>query len=262
MGILDEILSRKRERLSYAKTRASLRDLRARIADAKAPLDFRKAVARETAPAGVKLIAEMKKASPSRGVIRADFHPVKIAEVYHERADAISVLTEEDYFLGSLGHIAEVKAVTDRPVLRKDFIVDDYQIYESRAAGADAVLLIASVLEPGQAAEYCRMAEELGLAPLFEVHDFRELETALRIEAGIIGINNRNLGTLAVDVNTTLEMKKEIPPGRTVVSESGISTRGDVLKLEGAGVDALLIGTAFMEAPDIGAKMDELRPHD
>jgi indole-3-glycerol phosphate synthase len=260
MGILDDILRKKRERLSYAKTSTPLRELRARIGEMKPTLDFNGAIKRPRGEhGGIRLIAEIKKASPTRGVIREDFDPERIAGIYQERADAVSVLTEEDFFLGNLGYIGRVKEATDRPVLRKDFIMDEYQVYESRAAGADAILLIASVLDRAQAEEYCRMAEELGLGVLFEGHDFSELEKALRIEAGIIGINNRNLKTMAVDLKTTFEMKKEIPGEKTVVSESGIRTRQDVLALEEAGVDAMLVGTAFMEAEDIGRKMDELR---
>jgi indole-3-glycerol phosphate synthase len=262
MGVLDDILAKKRERLSYAKTSAPLRELKARIADMRPPLNFKGAIKRlrgpQAGPGRIRLIAEIKKASPSRGIIRPDFDPARIAGIYQERADAISVLTEEDFFLGELGHIGRVKGATDRPVLRKDFIVDEYQIYESRAAGADAILLIGAALGKSEAEEFCRMAGEMGLHVLYEVHGLSELETALRIDADIIGINNRDLGTMKVDLGATFEMKKEIPEAKTVVSESGIRTRQDVLRLEEAGVDAMLVGTAFMEAGDIGEKMDEL----
>lgn len=257
MGILDEIVQRKRERLQFAKTRAPLRDLKARISDMKRPLDFKRAITRPEGTA-IKLIAEIKKASPSRGVIREDFDPAGIAEVYQEKADAVSVLTEEDFFLGDLSYIKTVKEVTDRPVLRKDFIFEEYQIYESMAAGADAMLLIETLLGRSQAEEYIRMAEELGLAALFEVHDLAGLEKALIVGAGIIGINNRDLRTMKTDLQVTFELKKEIPEGRTVVSESGVNTRYDVKRLEDAGVDAVLVGTALMESPDVGEKIDEL----
>ncbi|MDP2167147.1 MAG: indole-3-glycerol phosphate synthase TrpC [Thermodesulfovibrionales bacterium] len=256
MGILNEIIAKKRERLSYAKSKTPLSELKARIPDVKRPLDFKAAIRRTGER--IRLIAEVKKASPSKGLIREDFAPAKIARIYREKADAISVLTEEDFFMGDLKYIWEVKAAADMPVLRKDFIFDEYQIYESRANGADAALLIAACLNGTQAEEYQALAMELGLSVLFEVHDMRELELALLINSDIIGINNRNLTTLKVDLNTTFEIKKEIPEGRVVVAESGIRTREDVLRLEGAGVDALLIGTAFMEAADIGRKMDEL----
>jgi indole-3-glycerol phosphate synthase len=257
MGILEEIAGKKRQRLQFIKTRAPLRDLKARISDMKKPLDFKRAITRFEGSA-IKLIAEIKKASPSRGVIREDFEPVGIAEIYQEKADAVSVLTEEDFFLGDLAYIKAVKEVTDRPLLRKDFIFDEYQIYESRAAGADAMLLIETLLERSQAEEYIRMAEELGLAVLFEVHDLAGLEKALIIGAGIIGINNRDLRTMKTDLQVTFELKKEIPGSATVVSESGVNTRYDVKRLEDAGVDAVLVGTALMESRDIGKRIDDL----
>lgn len=262
--MLDEILKKKHERLKRAKSTISVRELKAGIPGTEKPRDFKGAVRRQRTPAGgqqapvIKLIAEIKKASPSKGVIREDFEPLKIAQVYQEKADAISVLTEEDFFQGDLRYIKDIKDVTDRPVLRKDFIFDEYQIYESRAAGADAILLIETVLDRVQADEYCRMAEELGMSVLFEVHDLKGLEKALTVDAPIIGINNRNLKTLKIDLNTTFEIKKEIPEGKTVVSESGIKTKDDILKIKAAGVDAVLIGTAFMNAGDISKKIDEL----
>ena len=171
---------------------------------------------------------------------------------------AVSVLTEEDFFKGSLQFIPEVKQVLTKPVLRKDFIFDEYQIFEARAFKADAILLIAALLETNQAAEYLHLAQELGLSVLFEIHNFRELEMALSIKAGIIGINNRNLKTLKIDIQTTFDLKREIPADRVVVSESGIKTREDVKSLDTAGVDAMLIGTSFMESDDIGRKIEEL----
>jgi indole-3-glycerol phosphate synthase len=193
-------------------------------------------------------------------VIREDFDLSGIAHIYEEKAvDAISVLTEEDFFQGHIRHLSAVKDVVSRPVLRKDFIIDEYQIYESRVCGADALLLIASLLEPSQAAEYLHLCGELGLAVLFEVHRFDELEKAIRVNADIIGINNRDLDTLSVDLHTTSSLRKEIPPGRIVVSESGIRTRNDVLQLDTNGVDAVLIGTSLMKSRDIGKKLDELR---
>jgi len=169
------------------------------------------------------------------------------------------VLTEEDYFQGSLLFIPEVKKILTKPVLRKDFIFDEYQIYEARAYQADAILLIAALIEKNQASEYIHLSKELGLSVLFEVHDFRELELALYLDCQIIGINNRNLKNLQIDINTTFNLKKEIPSDRIVVSESGIKTYRDVIKLQEYGIDATLIGTAFMESPDIGKKIDELK---
>jgi indole-3-glycerol phosphate synthase len=160
--------------------------------------------------------------------------------------------------MGNITFLPEVKRATSKPVLRKDFIVDAYQIYESRAYEADAILLIAAILEKNQAAEYLHLARELGLSVLFEVHDYRELETGLLLDCDIIGINNRNLGTLLIDMDTTISLRSEIPPGKIVVSESGIKSRSDVHKLREIGVDAILIGTSIMQAEDIGRKIDEL----
>ncbi|GAB4412201.1 MAG: indole-3-glycerol phosphate synthase TrpC [Thermodesulfovibrionales bacterium] len=258
MSVLNVIVEKKRERLVYAKSKVPLHDLKARIPDMEKPLDFRAAIKR--GEGNIRLIAEIKKASPSKGVIREDFDLQKIAEIYEEKAvNAVSVLTEEDFFQGHLNNIVSVKKILTRPVLRKDFIFDEYQIYESRAYGADAVLLIASILERIQAEEYLHLCSELGLSVVFEVHNFDELEKALYLDAGIIGINNRDLKTLKVDLNTTFLLKQEIPPDRVIVSESGIRTRGDVLRLEAAGIDAVLVGTALIESSDIGKKIDELR---
>jgi indole-3-glycerol phosphate synthase len=228
------------------------------INDIEATRDFQKAIKRSGDT--LKIIAEIKKASPSKGLIRADFSHTAVASIYEaKKVDAISVLTEEDFFQGRLDFLEDVKKVVSCPELRKDFIFDDYQIYEARAKKADAVLLIAAILELKQAEEFLHLALELGLSVLFEVHDFADLETALRINAPVIGINNRNLKTLAIDLNTTFKLKKEIPEGHVVVSESGIRTREDVEKIESAGIDAMLVGTCLMESPDIGAKIDALR---
>lgn len=258
MSILHRIIEEKRKRLIYTKGAAPLRDLKARISDAESPRDFRAAVRR--GEGGIRVIAEIKKASPSGGVIREDFNPLGIARIYEEKAvDAISVLTEQDFFLGDIRYVPVVKQAVTRPVLRKDFIIDEYQIYESRACGADAVLLIASLLEILQAEEYLHLCGELGLSVLFEVHSLGELEKVIRLNADIIGINNRDLNTLSVDLHTTSSLKNEIPAGRIVVSESGIKTRDDVQHLDKNGVDAVLIGTSLMKSRDIGKKLDELR---
>ena len=257
MSILDRITEKKRERLDQVKRKVPLSDLRARIAEGGKPRDFGSAVRRDKGR--IKLIAEIKQASPSGGAIRTDFDLAGIARIYEEKpVDAISVLTEEDFFCGDLKYIPAVKGFVTKPLLRKDFILDEYQIYESRAWGADAILLIASLLDRVQAEEYLALCLELGLSALFEVHGFDELDKALRVNAGIIGINNRNLKTLTVDLKTTFLLKREIPPGRIVVSESGIKTRNDVVRLEEAGVDAVLVGTSLMESEDIGKKIDEL----
>jgi indole-3-glycerol phosphate synthase len=258
MSILERIVEKKKDRLSFARSRTPLAELKSRIRDAGKPRDFRRAVS--GAGGTVRLIAEIKQVSPSKGLIRKDFDHLAIARIYEEKkVDAISVITEEDFFQGRLDYLGDVKRLVSRPVLRKDFVFDEYQIYEARAAGADALLLIAALLGTGQSADYLALAQELGMAVLFEVHDHAELEKALTIAAPIVGINNRNLRTMAVDPSTSLELKKEIPEGRTVVSESGIRTREDVLKVASAGIDAILVGTCLMESPDIGAKIDLLR---
>ena len=258
MSILEKIVNKKRERLASSKRKIARSELISAISGIDKPRDFHRAVRRDSG--GIRLIAEVKKASPSRGVIRADFDPVRIASIYEGRkVDAISVLTEEDFFQGKLEFLREVKKNASVPVLRKDFIFDEYQIYEARANMADAMLLIAAVLGEKQAEEYLHLSEEIGMAVLFEVHDNKELEMALRVNAPIIGINNRDLKTLQIDIATTLKLKKEIPAGRVVVSESGISTRQDVLFIESAGVDSMLVGTCLMKSDNIGNKIDQLR---
>jgi len=258
MSILNKIVNQKKEHLSHAKRKASIAHLRTVIKDLPLPLDFEQALRRQDGL--IRLIAEVKKASPSKGLIRQDFNHKTIAAIYKKKkVNAISVLTEEDFFQGRLEFLADVKNISMLPVLRKDFIFDEYQIYEARANQADAILLIAAILDEKQAEEYLHITRELGMAVLFEVHDHKELEMALRLNAPIVGINNRNLKTLQIDMNTTIELKKEIPADRIIVSESGIRTRDDVLRLEQTGIDAMLIGTSLMEAADIGKKIEELR---
>ena len=258
MSILARITAQKKERLSHAKSITSIALLKSAIKDAPLALDFKQALTRQKEQ--IRLIAEVKKASPSKGLIRQDFNHKAIAAIYRKcRVNAISVLTEEDFFQGRLEFLADVKNISLLPVIRKDFIIDEYQIYEARANQADAILLIAAILEEKQAEEYLHITEELGMAALFEVHDHKELEMALRVNAPVVGINNRNLKTLQIDMNTTLELKKEIPADRIIVSESGIRTRDDVLRLQQAGIDAMLIGTSLMEAADINRKIEELR---
>ncbi len=258
MTILEKIVDKKRQRLSAAKYSRSLSELRSLIRDTETSRDFGRAIKRDSET--LKIIAEIKKASPSRGLIRADFDHKKIASLYeNKKVNAISVITEEDFFQGEFAFLSDVKKIVTMPVLRKDFIFDEYQIYEARAGGADAILLIAAVLDLRQATEYLHLANELGMSVLFEVHNFVELETAVRINAPIIGINNRDLKTLSIDLNTSLFIKKEVPAGHICVSESGIRTREDVRRIEAAGIDAVLVGTCLMESADIGEKIDELR---
>lgn len=257
MGILDKIVSKKKQRLKDSRANISIKVLKTKIDDLEKPRDFKTAIKRSL-DEKITVIAEVKKASPSKGVIRKNFDHLSIARTYEEKAvNAISVLTEEDYFKGSLAFLPEIKKVSTKPILRKDFIFDEYQIYESRVNEADAILLIAGILDKKQADEYLHLAKGLGLYVIFEVHNFKELEMALFVDSDIIGINNRNLNTLQVDMNTTFKLKKEIPYNKIVVSESGIKTREDVKRLEDAGIDSVLIGTIFMEAEDIGKKIDE-----
>jgi indole-3-glycerol phosphate synthase len=258
MGILKEIIEKKKQRLNHAKAHISVAELKSKMKDIPAPRAFDEAIKRsENGP--IRVIAEIKKASPSKGLIREDFAPVVIAEIYQEKgASALSVLTEEDFFQGSLEYVQQVKDATSIPVLRKDFIIDEYQIYEARAHGADAILLIAAVLSKGQADDYFHKAIEAGLSVLFEVHEYKELDMVLRIDAPVVGINNRNLDTLKIDLNTTLDMMKDIPSEKVIVTESGIASRKDVALFENTGIDAVLIGMALMKERNIADKFDEL----
>ena len=258
MNVLTTILQKKAERLSNSKGHVSLQELKHIIADADAETrDFKSEL--RAGKKEIRLIAELKKASPSKGMIRPVFDPAAIAALYETKhVSALSVLTEEDFFQGSLSYLRIVREITSRPLLRKDFIFDGYQIYESKAHRADALLLIAAALDRNQAQEYLHLAAELRLGVLFEVHNEEDLEKALLVKAEIIGINNRDLKTLKIDLSTTLRLKKEIPEDRIVVSESGIGNRDDVVKLMDAGVNAILVGTSLMAAKDIGAKIDEL----
>jgi len=255
--ILDQIVVDNRLELEARKRSLPLAELRRVALEQPLPLDFASALHGNH----IKLIAEVKKASPSMGIIRPDFNPVEIAQTYAGNgAAAISVLTEARYFQGSLNHLRDIrKALGNRlPLLRKDFLCDPYQIYESRAYGADSLLLIVAILKPEKLEELLRLSYELGMSCLVEVHSETELEIALRSGARIIGINNRDLTTFTVDLTTTERLRPLIPSDRIVVSESGIKDRSDMEKLKKCGVDAVLIGASLMSAPDIAAKMKEL----
>ncbi len=254
--ILDEIIANKKEELAETKRRFSFEDIKARAADAAPVRGFGNALSAGT---GVRLIAEVKKASPSKGVIRRDFDPVRIARTYDESgASCISVLTEQKFFQGRLEYLGAIRSSVGLPLLRKDFIIEEYQIFEARAAGADAVLLIAACLDKRQLEDFIGIAAQTGLDALVESHTYKELDRSLLAGANIVGINNRNLSTFAVSLQTTLDLLKDIPEGRTVVSESGIRVREDVLMLEKAGVDAILVGESLMREKDIGKKVKEL----
>ena len=255
--ILDQIVADNLEELESRKRSFPLKELQTVALEQPSPFGFASALHGNH----IKLIAEVKKASPSRGVIRSDFNPVAIAQTYAANsAAAISVLTEARYFQGSLNHLRDIrKALGNRlPLLRKDFLCDPYQVYESRAYGADSVLLIVAILTPEKLKELLRLSHELGMSCLAEVHNEAELEIALKGGARIIGINNRDLTTLTVDLTTTERLRPLIPKDRTVVSESGIKDRSDMGKLQKWGVDAVLIGESLMSAPNIATKMKEL----
>lgn len=254
--ILDEIVAYKKEELAETKRHVPLAEIKARTVDAEPTRGFGKALA---AGADIRLIAEVKKASPSKGVIRPDFDPVTIAKVYESSgASCLSVLTEKKYFQGSLDYLGAIRKAVGLPLLRKDFIIDEYQIFEARAAGADAILLIAACLELNRMEDYLGVAAGLGLDVLVESHTGRELDQSLRAGAMIVGINNRDLQRFTVSLDTTFGLLKDIPEDRVVVSESGIETHDDVVKLQQAGVDAILVGEAFMREKDIGKKVKEL----
>ncbi len=253
--ILDKILATKKREVERYKRAVRLSSLLECIARRQAPLALATALKGE----GIKLIAEVKKASPSKGILRPYFDPMALAKTYSENgAAAISVLTDAEYFQGSLEHLAAIRQTVSLPLLRKDFIYDEYQVYESAAYGADALLLITAILEPGQLKKMMTVSRSLGLGCLVEVHNKDELKIALDSGAEIIGINNRNLKTFEVDLNTTRSLLPFIPEDKIVVSESGISRREDIKRLEKWGVDAVLIGEALVTARNIPKKIKEL----
>lgn len=254
--ILDKIVATKREEIVRAKAETPLSALEEQLDGAPAVRDFFAALAE---PAEISLIAEVKKASPSKGVIREDFHPVEIAMTYEQHGAAcISVLTDEPYFQGSLDYLKAVRAAVGIPVLRKDFIIDPYQVVVARLAGADAVLLIAECLEDGQLKSLHDQIVALGMTPLVELYDPENVGRVVDAGARLIGVNNRNLHTFEVDIDHTLRLREQIPEDRAVVGESGIRTRADVERLQAAGVAAMLVGETLMREPDIGVAVTRL----
>ncbi len=254
--ILKDIIAKKKEKITLAKQSLSEEELRNRIQALPQPRPFIEAINK---PRVISLIAEIKKASASRGVIRENFNLIDIALIYQEAgAQAISVLTEENYFLGNIAYINEIKNIVNLPVLRKDFIFESYQVYESRFYGADAILLIADLLSKDNLSELIKLAFDLGLDCLVEVHTEKELKKVLNLKAPLIGINNRDLHTFEVDLKTTERLFTLIPKDKVVVVESGIRTRQDMLFLKVLGVNAVLIGEAFMAAEDIRKKIEEV----
>ena len=255
--VLQQIVEEKHRELARRKALRPRRELEQECRAAAPARDF--AAALRPAPGGVRLIAEVKRASPSGGVFAESFDPAARARAYAAHgAAAVSVLTDEKFFQGSLEHLRAVRAQVELPLLRKDFTVDEYQLWEARAAGADAVLLIVSILGPAELRELLLGAKGLGLGALVEVHTRPELEQALGAGAPIVGLNNRDLRTFETRIETTLELLPLIPPGPTVVSESGFTTAADVRRVVAAGAHAVLVGEALMRAPDVGAKVREL----
>ena len=257
--ILSRIVEAKREEVAAGKRVRAMAAVRREADAAGAPRDFTGAMQARVAAGAAAVIAEIKKASPSKGVLRADFRPGEIAASYERHgAAALSVLTDAPFFQGSAAALAEARSACALPALRKDFIVDSWQVFESRAMGADAILLIAAVLDDAQLADFEAEASALGMGVLVEVHDERELERALRLRTPLVGINNRNLRTFEVSLETTLAMLPRVPPGRLVVTESGILGADDVRRMRRAGVHAFLVGEAFMRAADPGAALAQL----
>jgi indole-3-glycerol phosphate synthase len=265
-SILDEIIQHKRAEIAQRKAEIPLEALKETIATLGRPRNFFHAVTRKPTKKPLNLIAEVKKASPSAGVIRADFDPVKIAQEYASAgADALSVLTDEKFFHGKLSYLHEIRDVVKLPVLRKDFLIDPWQVYESRAAGADAILLIAECLTTNEMIDLQILATELNLTTLIEVHDIANL---MRVRDNVIGfphrsysllgINNRDLRTFKTDLGTTLRVAELIDDKDVLVSESGINTREDVKKLTDAGVRAVLVGESLMRSDDIAGKIREM----
>jgi len=261
--ILNQIVAAKRDEVAAAHKRLPFTAMRADAESRVLTRDFVGALRAKIAQNQAAVIAEIKKASPSKGVLRADFEPADIAQSYADgdgqtSAACLSVLTDKQFFQGSVDYLKQARASCQLPVLRKDFMVDAYQIYESRAMGADAVLLIAACLDDAQMHDFEAIARSLDMAVLVEVHDRAELERALRLKTSLVGINNRNLRTFEVTLQTTLGMLADVPPERLLVTESGILRPADVQTMRDAGVHAFLVGEAFMRAPDPGTALAAL----
>ena len=257
-GLLAKIVENKKVELREERLKLPLKEMKSRLCDIEPPRDFYASVT-PTDDKPLRLIAEIKKSSPLKGLLVEDLKVDDLAKIYEEAgASAISVLTERRFFSGDPRYIKKVKGVTRLPVLRKDFLIDEYQIYEARYIGADAVLLITSILEQSILSDFISLSAGLGMSNIVEIHNERELEMALKAEARIIGINNRDLTTFKVDINTTLRIIKEMPEGKIVISESGINTGDDVKRLMNAGVHAILVGEAIVTSTNPGEKIKEL----
>jgi indole-3-glycerol phosphate synthase len=257
--ILDRILARKREELEVARSEVPFAQMQKRAASAPPLRDFAGALQAKIAAGQPAVIAEIKRASPSKGVLRADFDPTAIAKSYQAGGAAcLSVLTDRDFFQGAPEHLAQAREACSLPVLRKDFITEPYQVYESRALGADGILLIAAALARQDMQGLEGVARALGMAVLVEVHDAAELDAALALETPLLGINNRNLRTFETRLETTLELLARVPAGKIVVTESGILAPADVARMRARSVNAFLVGEAFMRAPDPGTQLARL----
>ena len=257
--ILEKIIATKRDEIARSKEINRSEQLRAAIKDAPPPRDFYRSLA---ASQGMALIAEIKKASPSAGILRQDFNPEQIAKIYAAHgASCLSVLTDQSYFQGSIEYLASIRNQVDIPILRKDFILDEYQLLEARAFGADAVLLIAECLNDCELRNLYNASIDLGMSPLVEIYEKSNLERVLDIGATLIGVNNRNLHDFSTNLDHVLQLRKEIPDDCLVVGESGIRTRNDVQQLENGNIDAMLVGETLMRSEDIGAAIDLLLGH-
>ncbi|MBA3581580.1 MAG: indole-3-glycerol phosphate synthase TrpC [Gammaproteobacteria bacterium] len=257
--ILQKILNHKAQEITERAARVSLKAMSERAAIAGAPRGFRQALSNKIAAHQAAVIAEIKKASPSKGLIREDFEPISIARSYAAGGAAcLSVLTDEAFFQGHDDYLVQARAAVELPVLRKDFIIDAYQIYEARALGADCVLLIVAALGDAVLAELLGLIRHLNMDALVEVHDAEELQRALAVGSDLIGINNRNLRTFETSLDTTINLLSAVPDNVLLVTESGIHTHADVAKLRAADVHAFLVGEAFMRAPEPGQKLAEL----
>ncbi len=254
--VLDEILAQKKKEVRQAKEKVSGEEIITKTVGLPRRRDFKSAIAK---PGQISLIAEIKKASPTRGIIREDFDPVEIARIYQDSgAQALSVLTDEQFFKGSLQYLEQVRKVVAIPILRKDFIIDDYQIYQSFLAGADAVLLIAAVLSKDKIASLSSIADGLGMSSIVEIHSAEDLSKIEKLNIQIVGINNRDLTSFKTDFGATERLIKLLPKDKVIISESGIKTSQDVKRLKNLGVKAVLIGEVFMASADISGKIKEI----
>jgi indole-3-glycerol phosphate synthase len=257
--ILKKIIARKYEEIAERSSKVSIEDLKQRIETASPPRGFVDAIRTKLANGQAAVIAEIKKASPSKGVLREDFRPAQIAQSYASGGAAcLSVLTDADYFQGHEDYLQQAREACDLPVIRKDFIIDPYQVYEARAINADCILLIVAALEDERMRELSELAHELGMDVLVEVHDAEELQRALKLNIPLMGINNRNLRTFETSLDTTLDLLDSIPDDRIVVTESGIHTAEDVVLMRNNQVNTFLVGEAFMRADEPGEKLSEL----